>query len=180
MFKAINKLLKSNRGFTLAEIAVSTAAMVSLVSIFALLPSYEIRLSSVEAKQKAKAIIQEVVSQIEDNKDSAARPSFTLNSNNITLPDANKKTTINSIKPDKITYTVTIEPFYIDALDVDNDKNRDEKINTTALTKSSGNVGRVIITVFWNGYNLKSKAYRLESTYTETTINNSNVFPDPP
>ena len=62
------KMLRGKNGFTLVEVAVSTAALASLVAIFSLLPIYKIRLSNVEVKQKANAIIQDINSQINDQE----------------------------------------------------------------------------------------------------------------
>lgn len=176
MFKTINKLLRGNKGFTLAEVAISTAALASLLSIFALLPGLKMGYSNVNMKQKANYLIEEITSQIEDaNSESAIIIIIAKgNSDGTDFEKYVPRPTDGPISFDVMNrqentkVNVTLQSFYLSASDV----NLDGKLGDEVSAADGSNLGRLKISVNW-ARNKTGPVYKYQA------LNNSYMFGTP-
>ena len=75
--KKLFSLLRSKTGFTLVEVSVSSAVMLSMISIFSLIPIYKAQLSTVTIKETAHTITKEAISELEkQNQNDTPRINF--------------------------------------------------------------------------------------------------------
>lgn len=173
----------------MAEVAISTASMASLLAIFALLPRYGASLKNVEIRQKAQAIIKEVSTSIEeiqpddpspqlhvDNIDQVGSdwPGALVNSPQFLTTDEtitgspNTYTNVEN-RITNLTYRMSIDLFNPDVLDVDVDDIRNEDLGLD----NGADISRVSMTVGWRGQQCGS--IHREENVTNTSINFANA-----
>ena len=153
----IAELFRNRAGFTLVEVSIASAMMLSMISIFSLFPAYKAQLSVVTIKEKANSIAQEAITQIENGKvDENPQVRFL----DVDLNGASYIVDIISSPQNQgpyeivreyssgknITFNAYIESYNIDTLNINN-----TQIGNEAATWDGSNVSKVNVAVAWQG-----------------------------
>jgi Tfp pilus assembly protein PilE len=178
LVNALRNKLRNNRGFTLVEVAVSSAAMTSLLAVFALMPNYKASLARIEQKQTAYAIIKEVSSQLENaNQDTAPQITIAGADENLdgaddtkSLGQAPSSTVFNNVRKqsNRVVYTVTITSATA---------SESVEINGTSATisTSESNIGKITISVSWKAYK-NGSIIDMSPVFETQTLYNEAIF----
>ncbi len=171
--KKLFSLLRSKTGFTLVEVSVSSAVMLSMISIFSLIPIYKAQLSTVTVKEKATAIAEEAISQI-DNIETSADPVITLDGTSYTIEDspatsAAIPTQRTYTSANNINFNAYVESYNIDVL-TDNDG--DAMLGDESSTNEGTNTCKISVAVAWQGSQCGNVSR--EHVITNSSINHAN------
>ncbi len=177
------KLLRSKRAFTLAEVSVASAMLLSLMSIVSVIPIYKAQLSTVTIKQKANAVAKEVVSQLENQSENAT-PSIDLDGNILSINSSPQNLaaggptvvtrTFGTDANDNdvnINYRVFIESFNIEVI---TDVNGNGSMGDEVDAPDGSNTFRVSVAVHWEGFQcgMISQEHTMRNTSAGFNYNN--------
>ena len=179
IIKKLNSLLRSKTGFTLVEVTVSSTVMISLISIFSLIPIYKAQLATVTIKETAHTITRAAISELE-KQDQNSIPSIQFR--NIDLSGNQRNVPINKSPknlaapieitknfgqkengdPINMTFDTYVEVFNINAI------GDPGSIGSETINADGSNTCRVSVIVAWRGR-------QCGSVSEEHTINNNSI-----